>query len=71
MALVVELKGREGASAAAIGLVVITLAMAWVVFNVRFALHDAHLYYVMAGGAFRRITRPMREISPASPLWSE
>jgi uncharacterized membrane protein len=45
MALVVELEGREGASAAAIGLAVITLAMAWVVFNVRFALHDAHLYY--------------------------
>ena len=45
MALVVELEGREGVSAAAIGLAVITLAMAWVVFNVRFALHDAHLYY--------------------------
>lgn len=52
MALVVELKGREGASATAIGLAVVTLAVAWVFFNALFALHYAHLYYRHGGLSF-------------------
>ena len=49
VALVVELKGRETPSAGAIALAVISLLLAWLFFNVLFALHYADLYYSRGG----------------------
>ncbi|MFZ5533015.1 MAG: DUF1345 domain-containing protein [Pseudomonadota bacterium] len=58
VALVVELQGKEAPSAWAIGLAASSLLLAWLFFNVLFALHYADLYYSDGGLSFPKDQAP-------------
>lgn len=58
VALVVELQGKEAPSVWAIGLAASSLLLAWLFFNVLFALHYADLYYSDGGLSFPKDQAP-------------